>query len=91
MRVIDIDVSDILLNEKWNENILIYDVSHKTCTGAKPVCTWFDKIDGFIKKYDGITYSLLFAPERYKAIYDTINHLISGKMVSHILLIEILQ
>ena len=91
MRVMDIDVSDILLNEKWNGNILIYDVSHKTCMGAKPVCTWFDKIDGFIKKYDGIRYSVLFAPERYKAIYDTINHLISGKMVSHILLIKILQ
>ena len=35
MRVIDIDSSDILLNEKSYENILIYDISYKTFMGAK--------------------------------------------------------
>ena len=36
MRVIDIDFSDILLNEKSYENIFIYDISYKTFMGAKP-------------------------------------------------------
>ena len=67
MRVIDIDFSDILLNKKSNENILIYDISYKTL-GAKPLRIWFEKVDGFIKMYDGIRYLILFGPERYHAI-----------------------
>ena len=40
---------DILLDEKSYENILIYDVSYKTLFGAKPLCTIFDKVDGFLR------------------------------------------
>ena len=48
--------------------------------GAKPLRIWFDKIDGFIKIYDGIRYLILFATERYNAIYDRIDYyLISQK------------
>ena len=47
--------------------------------GAKPLRIWFDKIDGFIKIYDGIRYLVLFATERYNTIYDRINYLISEK------------
>ena len=36
-------------------------------------------MDGFIKIYDGIRYLILFASERYNAIYGTITYLISGK------------
>ena len=59
--------------------------------GAKPLHIWLEKIDGFIKIYDGIRYLVLFAPERYNAIYDRINYLTSEKVVLHILLIIILQ
>ena len=76
MRFIDIDFSDILLDEKSYENILIYDVSSKTFIGAKALRIWFEKVE-FIKIYDGIRYLVLFAPERYNAIYERINHLIS--------------
>ena len=52
----DIDFSDILLGEKLYrekyEYILIYDISYKTSTGAKPLSIRFDKIDGFIKIYE---------------------------------------
>ena len=34
MKAIDINFSDILLNEKSYENILIYDISYKTFMGA---------------------------------------------------------
>ena len=77
MRIIDIDFSDILLNEKSYENILIYDISYKTFMVAKSLRIWFDKIDEFIRICDGIRYLVLFAPERYIAIYERINYLIS--------------
>ena len=47
--------------------------------GAKPLRIWFDKIDGFIKIYDGIRYLVSFASEKYNAIYGRINYLISEK------------
>ena len=78
MKVIDTDFSVILLNEKSYENILIYGISNKTFMGAKPLSISFDKIDGF-KIFDGVRYLVLFASERYNAIYDRINYLISEK------------
>ena len=33
----DFDVDNILLNEKSNENISLYDISHKTLIGAKTI------------------------------------------------------
>ena len=59
----DIHSADILLDEKsyeTYENILIYDISYKTSTGAKPLRIRFYEIDGFIKIYDGIRYLVLF-------------------------------
>ena len=90
-RVIDIDFSDILLDEKSYENILIDDISCKTFMGAKPLRIWFEKIDRFIKTYDGIRYLVLFASERYYVIYDRINYLVSEKAVLNVVFIIILQ
>ena len=55
MRVIDIYFSEILLDEKSNENlllekksyakILIYNVSYKTFMDAEPLRIWLDKMD----------------------------------------------
>ena len=59
MRVRDIDFSNILLDEKsykTQENILIYGISCKTFMGSIPLWISFNKIDGFIKIYDGIGY-----------------------------------
>ena len=83
MRHIDINFNDILLDEKSHKNIknyiniLIYDISFETFMGAKPLRIRFDKIDGFIKVYDGIRYLVLRDYEIYNAIYDRIKHLIS--------------
>ena len=54
----------------------------------KPLRIRFDKIDGFIKIYDGSRYLVLFGPERYDEIYDWIKYIISEKsgityIVSH--------
>ena len=70
MRVINIDFSKILLNEKSYriyKNTLIYDISYKTFMVSKPLRIRFDEIDAFIKIYDGIKYLLLSGSELYLA------------------------
>ena len=54
---------DILLDEKSYGNVLIYDILYKTYIGAKPSHIRFDKVDGFIRVYDGARYLVLFDPK----------------------------
>ena len=76
----DIDFSNVLLNEKLYKekykNILIYNISFKTSTGAKPLRFRFDKIDGFIKIHDKIRYLVLFDFSYCDKICDKIKNLI---------------
>ena len=53
---------NILIDEKSQENILIYNISHKTLIGPKPLRIRFDKVNGFIRIYDGTMYLVLFGP-----------------------------
>ena len=55
----DFDFDNILIGEKSQENILIPGISYRTLIGAKSLRIRFDKIDGFIKAYDGTTYLIL--------------------------------
>ena len=79
---IDTDFSGILLSKKLyeerNENILIYIISYKISTGAKPFRLRYDKIDGFIKIRDKIRYIVLFDDWSDK-IFDRIKYLINEK------------
>ena len=59
--------------------------------GAKPLRIRFDKIDGFIKIYDGTRQLVLFSPERYDPIYDRIRYLVSEKMILHTVLTELVH
>ena len=61
------------------QNILIYGISNKTLIGEKPLRIEFDKIDGFIRIYDGSRYLTLLASESYDGIYNRIRYLISIK------------
>ena len=86
MRVVDIDFSDILWNEKsykTYENIFIYDISYKTFMDAKPLRILFEKMFCF-KIYDGTVYLVLFGLER-------LDILLAKKLVLQILLAIILQ
>ena len=56
---------------------MVYNISYKTLIGAKPMRIKFDKVDGFIRVYDGIRYLVLFGPEKYNAIYSRIRYVIS--------------
>ena len=77
------EFSDILLDKKLYkkkyENILIYDISYKTSTGAKPLRMRFDKIDGFIKIHDKIRYLVIFDYSYCDTIFNQIKYLISEK------------
>ena len=75
MKARDIDSENILLDKKIYKTILIYDISHKTFMGSKPLCIWLDKIDGFIKIYDGITYFVILGHGWFDEICDSIKYL----------------
>ena len=47
--------------------------------GEKPLRIWFDRIDAFVKIYDGIRYLVLFNQGWYDEIFDRIRYLISEK------------
>ena len=47
--------------------------------GEKPLRIRFNKVDGFIKIYDGTRYLVLFGHGWYNAINDRIRYLISEK------------
>ena len=67
---------NVLIDEKSYENILFYDVSFKTLFASKSLRIRFDKVDGFIRVYDGIRSLVLFGPEKYNSIYDKTRYLI---------------
>ena len=75
----DFDFDNILIDEKSHENILIYNFSYKTLIDVKPLRIRFDKIDGFIRIYDGNRYLVLFGLQKYDAIYNRIRYLINQK------------
>ena len=54
----------ILIDEKWYENILVYNISHKTLIDAKSLRIRLDIIDGFITVYDWTRYLVLFGSEK---------------------------
>ena len=73
----DFDIDNILIDEKSDKIILIYAISYKTLIEAKPLRIRFDKINGFIRIYDGTRYQVLFRSEKYDVIYNRIRYLVS--------------
>ena len=67
---------------------MIYDILYRTLIGAKPLHIIFDKIDGFIRVYNGTRYLVLFGPEKHDIIYNKSRYPISQKnsmtyLISH--------
>ena len=58
---------------------MIYSNSYETLVGAKPLRIWFDKVLGFNRVYGETKYLVLFGPEKYDAIHNTIGYLIIQK------------
>ena len=70
IKIKNLDFGNILLYENLYKNLLVYEISYKTLIGAKRIR--LDKVDGFIRVYDGTRYLVLFAPEKHDAIYNRI-------------------
>ena len=54
INIANIDLDNTLVNKTSNENTLVYDVAYKSPYGSKPLRFIFDKVGGYIKKYDKI-------------------------------------
>ena len=68
------------------KNILVYNISCKTLIDAKLLRIRFNKVDRFIKIYDGNRYLILFGSEKYDYICNRISYLISVKSgITHII------
>ena len=61
------------------ENILVYIISYKSLIDYKPLRIRFDKIDRFIRVFDGSRYLASLWNKKYDSIYDRIRYLISVK------------
>ena len=72
IKIEDFILDDIFINETSYRNILVYNISYKTLSDAKPFHIRFDKIDGFISVYDGTRYLVLFGSENYDFRYNRI-------------------
>ena len=76
-KINNLDLDDDLLVKKLFENILIYDTVYKTSYGVKALHIIFDKIDGYIKKYNKNKYLALFhSNETYERMLNKITCLI---------------
>ena len=75
----DFNLNNILIDEKLYENTLIHNISFKTLVDAKPLRIRFDKIDEFVRVYDGTRYLVLFGSEKYNASYNRIRYFLSHK------------
>ena len=58
IKIEDFDSKNILINEKSYKH-MISDISYKNLIGTKPLGVRFDKVDGFIRVYDGSRYFVL--------------------------------
>ena len=56
---------------------MIYDISCKILIVARLLGMRFDKINGFVRVYDGTRYLILFGIKIYNGIYNRVRYLIS--------------
>ena len=53
IKIEDFDFDTILIDKKSHENALVYNMSYNILIGVKPMRIKFDKVNGFIRFYDG--------------------------------------
>ena len=55
IKIEDFNLDNILIDEQLFEDILVYNISHKSLI-AKPLPVRFEKIYRFVRVYDGTRY-----------------------------------
>ena len=71
---------NILLDKQFHDKISVCDISYKTLTGAKVLRRTFDKVNAFIRVYDGNRYLALFGPEEDYVIYKSTRDFLSQEI-----------
>ena len=78
----DLNYDNILLDQKTNEIVLIYDVGNKTPCGFKPLHSIFDEEDEYVRKYDGTKYLAFFhSDEKLDRTFEKIRYLVVLKSI----------
>ena len=65
IKVENLDIDHTLLDEESYKNFLTYDISYKTLIHAKPLRIRFNKVDEFIRVYDGNRDLALSGPDKH--------------------------
>ena len=68
------DLDNVLIDENSYKNILFCNISYKTLIGTEPFPVRFNRINGFMRVFDGIRYLALFGGEKYDFIYNKIRY-----------------
>ena len=63
------NLDNVSRDEKSFENILVYNISNKNLI-ANPLRIRFDKIDDFIRTYDGTKSLVSYGSKKYDSIYN---------------------
>ena len=74
IKIEDFDLDNILIDGKSCKNILLYNISYKSSIDSKPLHIRFDKIDGFIRAYDGTRHLVLFGGKKNDFIFSRIRY-----------------
>ena len=73
------------MDQKSHKNIFIYNISSKILISSKPLRIRFNKVDGFVRVYDGTRYLVLRVCEKKIFIYNSVRYFIGIKSgVTHI-------
>ena len=91
IKIYDFNLDNILIDEKSYKNFLVYKISYKTLFDAKPLGIRSNKIDRFIRVYDGTSYLVLFGSEKRDFIYNRIRYLVGVKSGVNMLFLIIMQ
>ena len=76
IQVESFDFDNILSDKKSHENIFIYDFSCKTLIGSKHMQITFDEVHTFIRNHYWTKNLVIFTPEKYGVIFDSIRYYI---------------
>ena len=81
----DFDPNNVLTDEKPYENILVFNISYKRLIDSMPLRIRFDKINGFIRVFDGPRYLALFGSEKHDSICNSIRYIGQKRGITYII------
>ena len=62
----DLDIDNILMNEKTCKNFMVYKNAYNTLCGSKPLHINFNKVNEYVGIFDTTRYPALFYSEKFQ-------------------------